>query len=335
MANQRYKMAFVGFRHGHIYSLYNKAAKHPSVEIVAACEEDDAARAAVSPEVKITHSSWADMLANVTCDIVAVGDYYSKRGSLALAALRQGKHVILDKPICTTLAELDEMAALAARHDRCIGCMLDLRTMATFVSARQAIRDGTIGRITQIQFGGQHPLLRETRPAWYFEPGKQGGTINDIAIHAVDMLSFLTGESVTRIVAARTWQAFAVRCAGFNDAAQLMLEMENGCGVLGDVSYAAPDSQGYSLPTYWRFTIWGTQGVLEFNATEPLVKAYLNGEKSSKTLAVPTDIGPDFLDSFLLDIQGKPVNLNTAAVVAASRTTLKIQAVADRAEGLK
>ena len=335
MVNQRYKMVFVGFRHGHIYSLYNKATKHPSVQIVAACEEDAAARAAVSPEVEITHTSWADMLANVPCDIVAIGDYYSKRGSLAIEALRQGKHVVLDKPVCTTLAELDEMAALAARHDRRIGCMLDLRTSVVCVSARQAIRDGLIGRVTQIQFGGQHPLMRDTRPAWYFEAGKHGGTINDIAIHAVDILSFMTGESVKRIVAARTWQAFDVRSADFNDAAQLMLELENGCGVLGDVSYAAPDSLGYSLPTYWRFTIWGTHGVLEFHASEPQVTAYLNGEKSGKTLAVPTDTGLDFLDSFLSDIQGKPIDLNTAAMVAASRTTLEIQAVADRAKGLQ
>ena len=329
MTTQQYKIAFVGFRHGHIYSLYNKAAEHPSVKIVAACEEDAAARAAVSPSVKITHTSWADMLANTPCDIVAIGDYYSKRGKLALEALSQGKHVILDKPVCTTLAELAEMEALAARHDRRIGCMLDLRTSPSFARARQAIQEGLIGRVTQIQFGGQHPLLRETRPSWYFEAGKHGGTINDIAIHAVDMLGFLTGESVKRIVAARTWQAFDVRSASFNDAAQLMLELGSGCGVLGDVSYSAPDSQGYTLPTYWRFTVWGTRGVLEFNAIEPLVKAYLNGEKSGKTLEAAANLGPDFLESFLSDIQGKPIELNTATVIAASRTTLEIQARAD------
>lgn len=330
MTNQRYKIAFVGFRHGHIYSLYTKATEHPSVQIVGACEEDATAHAAVPPSVEITHTSWPEMLANIPCDIVAIGDYYSKRGQLALEALSQGKHVILDKPICTTLTELDEMEALAKHHDRRIGCMLDLRTFPSFVGARQAIRDGLIGRVTQIQFGGQHPLLRETRPEWYFEAGKHGGTINDIAIHAVDMLSFLTGESVQRIVAARTWQAFDVRSSSFNDAAQLMLELESGCGVLGDVSYAAPDSLGYTLPMYWRFTVWGTCGVLEFNVVEPQVTAYLNGEKRGKTLAAVKDTGLDFLDSFLSDIRGEPVDLNTAVVIAASRKTLEIQAMADR-----
>ncbi len=330
MTKKQFKIAFMGFRHGHIYSLYNKAAQHPSVQIVAACEEDATARAAVQPSVNMTHTSWTDMLATVPCDIVAIGDYYGKRGKLAIDALAHGKHVILDKPICTSLEELDEMEALAARLDLRIGCMLDLRTSPAFVSARQAIRDGLIGRVTQIQFGGQHPLLRETRPGWYFEAGKHGGTINDIGIHAVDMLGFLTGESVKRIVAARTWQAFDVRSESFNDAAQFMLELESGCGVMGDVSYSAPDSQGYSLPTYWRFTVWGTQGLLEFSATESQVKAYLNAEKSVKILTAPTDVGTDFLDSFLADIQGIPAELNTETVVAVSRKTLEIQAQAYR-----
>ncbi len=329
MKKKQYQIAFMGFRHGHIYSLYKKAAQHPSVEIVAACEEDATARAAVQPSVKITHTSWTDMLANVSCDIVAIGDYYGKRGKLAIDALAHGKHVILDKPICTTLAELDEMEALATRLDLRIGCMLDLRTSPSFVCARQAIRDGVIGRVTQIQFNGQHPLLRETRPEWYFEGGKHGGTINDIAIHAVDMLSFLTGESVKRIAAARTWQAFDVRSTSFNDAAQLMLELDSGCGVLGDVSYSAPNSQGYSLPTYWRFTVWGTRGLLEFSVTDPQVKAYLDAEKSVKILTPSEDVGLDFLDSFLSDIEGTSVELNTATVVAASRKTLEIQAQAD------
>lgn len=327
-------MAFAGFRHGHIYALYDKAAQHPAVTLVAACEEDATARGAVRSGLSLTHTSYEEMLDQVPCDIVAIGDYYSKRGALAIEALRRGKHVILDKPICTSRQELDEMAALAADNGCRIGCMLDLRTTPSFVRARQAIGEGLIGRVTQIQFGGQHPLLRDSRAAWYFEPGKHGGTINDIAIHGIDMIGFLTGESVQQIVAARTWQAFDVRCESFKDAAQFMLTLSNGCGVLGDVSYAAPDSQGYTMPTYWRFTIWGTRGVLEFSYGEPQVNLYRDGNKDVAILDAPVQPGPDYLDELLLDIAGKPTELNTAAVLAASRTTLDIQAVADQAESV-
>ena len=38
----------------------------------------------------------------------------------------------------------------------------------------QMILAGELGTITQIQFGGQHPLLLNSRPHWYFEEGKHG-----------------------------------------------------------------------------------------------------------------------------------------------------------------
>ncbi len=68
------------------------------------------------------------------------------------------------------------------------------------------------------------------------EEGKHGGTINDIAVHALDLIPWITGHKFKRIVAARCWNALAKRCPHFKDAAQLMLEMDNGAGVMGDVS---------------------------------------------------------------------------------------------------
>ena len=85
------KIAFAGLRHGHINSLYNEAANSAELEICAICEEDAAARQAfVDAHLDSKapfYNSLAQMLAEVSCDIVAIGDYYGKRGSVAVAAL--------------------------------------------------------------------------------------------------------------------------------------------------------------------------------------------------------------------------------------------------------
>ena len=94
------------------------------------------------------------------------------------------------------------------------------------------------------------------RPGWYFEEGKHGGTINDIAIHGIDLLRYLTGSGVKVINAARTWNAFAKSAPAFCDSAQFMVTLENGAGVIADVSYSSPDSFGYLMPTYWQFCVW-------------------------------------------------------------------------------
>ncbi len=321
------KIAFAGFRHGHILGLYNKAKESPALQIVASCEEDEATRKNL--QVEITHDNFDKMLGEVECDIIAVGDYYAKRGGMLIKALKAGKHVIADKPICTTLQELDEIEQLAKARNLKVGCQLDLRSNANIAGARDLIQSGALGDIQAIQFGGQHPLMFGSRPGWYFEEGKHGGTINDIAIHGIDVIPWLTGLKFTEITGARTWNAFATECPHFNDAGQFMVQMNNGCGVFGDVSYFAPDSCGFKLPFYWRFTIWGTSGVLEFNYLDQGLKFAANGTTGISTLAPPVSTGPDYLTDFLADIAGKPGELDTATVIESSRNTLKIQQAAD------
>ena len=53
---------------------------------------------------------------------------------------------------------------------------------------------------------------------WYFEEGKHGGTINDIAIHGIDLLRFITGKEFTKVNFAKTWNAFADKEPEFKES---------------------------------------------------------------------------------------------------------------------
>jgi predicted dehydrogenase len=83
------RLAFLGFRHGHIMGMYESARKHPRVEVVAACEEHDATAAALRAggQVQLTHSSYDDIYSNVDFDAVAVGDYFARRGEIIISDL--------------------------------------------------------------------------------------------------------------------------------------------------------------------------------------------------------------------------------------------------------
>lgn len=328
-----WNIAFAGFRHNHIFSLYNRLREAADFAIVGSCEEDAATRtrlAAEHPEIDIAFDDFDRMLDALDCDIVAVGDYYAKRGGLALRALERGKHVIADKPLCASLKELTAIERLAAAAGCKVGCMYELRSNAAFQTARKLIGEGKLGGgITQIQFGGQHPLLRGSRPAWYFEPGKHGGVINDIACHGIDAIRFLAGLTVREIRGARAWAAFCAPPEALRDAGQFMLELDNGAGVLGDVSYAAPDSFGFALPTYWRFNLWGPGGMMEFSIADPAVRLYRNGAKEVELCSGPADRELDYLANFRRDLRGEATELDTAAVLAVARAGLEIQACAD------
>lgn len=329
-----FRIAIAGFRHGHIMSLVESAREMEGVEVVAACEEDAATREAVNAagRVSVAHDDFPAMLAQVPCDAVAIGDYYARRGPLAIAALSAGRHVISDKPLCTSLDQLDEIERLAAEKGLRVGCMLNMRDAPRSLETRRLIGDGLLGDIQAIAFGGQHPLSRGSRPAWYFEPGCHGGTINDIAVHAIDLIPWLTGLDFSVVNAARNWNAFVPEHPHFRDAAQLMLTMNNGCGVLGDVSYFAPDSHGYRLPFYWRLTFYGRRGILESSSRSRSLSLAIDGEKEMREHPLPDQGRPGgYLADFLADVRGRtaPGALDTAAVLRAARVVLTIQAAAD------
>jgi predicted dehydrogenase len=330
-----FKVAIIGFRHGHIFDILRRVQSHPELTLTATCEEDAETRRRLTQEgkVAITHASAMQLLDEAECDIVAVGDYYSRRGSILIEALRRGKHVIGDKPLCVTLKELDEIARLARAGKRVVGCMLDLRDAPVYIGLRQAVQEGRIGTVTAVGFTGQHPLALGTRPEWYFEEGKQGGTLNDIAVHAVDAIPWITGEPLARIESARTWNAGLPQFPFFNNGAQMMLSLRNGAGVLGDVSYFAPDQMRCPLPTYWRITIWGTAGVLEANLASPAIIRYAQGFTEPETIPLPPARPGGYLEDFVREIRGEqpdPNGLTTETVLTVARNSLMIQEAADQ-----
>lgn len=329
------KIAFAGFRHGHINCLYTYLQKRGGVEIVAACEEDASARAdAEKAGVKITHRSIEAMLQEVDCDAVAVGDYYSRRGGIVLAALQSGRHVIADKPLCTDLAELARIEALAAERGRRVGLMLDLRDQGVFIKIRELVRSGAIGEVHAATIWGQHPLGYAARPKWYFEPGKHGGTINDIGIHAVDIVPWITGLRVALVNAAKSWNSAFKREPRFHDAGQALLSLENGAGLFLDVSYLSPDSFGYTFPLYWKLTLWGGGGVIEGGGNLPNITLYRNGAAQPEAVAPEGNRVGRYFENFLDEVEGRPVEdaVGTAAALRASRAALLAQQAG--AEGL-
>ena len=331
------KLAFAGLRHGHAFSILSQAARHPEIEVVAVCEEDDATRVAIAQagRTDITHTSIDEMLEDVACDIVAVGDYYGKRGSIAIRVLEAGKHVIGDKPLCTRLEEYQRIEELSTAKGLKVGCMFTMRDGGCCIGMRNLLKENTIGEVHAISFGGQHPLMLGSRPSWYFEVGKHGGTINDIGCHAVDAIPWMTGLEFAAINSARSWNAFATDYPHFHDAGQMMLTMDNSCGVLGDVSYFLPNGLGYSNPLYWRMTFFGRHGIIESSATMGHIILMREDSKSIEQIPLPDANSMGCLNAFVRDIQGCAAKdeLSTKAVLKATRMTLMVQQAAENGSG--
>ena len=247
------KILFYGFQHGHIDGLYKMAKQTVGIEIAACLEEDEKVKLAAGTRLGIrfeedTYDNWLKK----DVDIVAIGGKYGQRGKAVIKALKAGKHVISDKPLCTSLEELTEIETLVKEGKGKISCMLDLRYMLSACRAREILRSKRLGEVRNISFTGQHCIDYAHRPSWYFEEGMHGGTVNDLAIHGLDLVRDLTGLEVEKVDGIRTWNSYAVKNPDFKDCAVFMARLTNGAEILADVSYSAP-SQVFSMPTYWNF----------------------------------------------------------------------------------
>ncbi|MBE6615452.1 MAG: Gfo/Idh/MocA family oxidoreductase [Ruminococcaceae bacterium] len=330
--NSIMKIAFAGLRHDHIFAVHKMALAQGEYEITGAFEENDAARerAETAFGVNCRYPTYEALLSDDTVEAVALGGCYAHRGAMAIEALKAGKHVLADKPLCTDLSTLAEIERLAGETGKKVSGMFTMRYEPKLRAVVELVKSGALGEINNIYFGGQHPLQYGRRPMWYFEEGMHGGVINDIAIHGIDILSFAFGLNRFDVLSARCWNKYADKELQFKDSAQFMLAADTGCGVLSDVSYAVPDGVEFGLPLYWQFNVWGTGGVLDFAIGK---KDILFWKKGCKEVQVLEEIAPeaDYMTDFLRLVRGEEnLILPMADVFAATRNTLTIQAEADK-----
>ncbi len=322
-------LAFCGLKHAHIRTLYALCAENPDVRVLGAWDDEKGYRDAAQAWLRVPFYSVLDeLLSDEKVDIVAIGDAYGARGQEAIRALKAGKHVLSDKPLCTRMEELEEIERLAKERKLAVGCMLDLRFDPALRLARNLVHSGELGEIHAVNFTGQHPLNYGVRPSWYFDKRLHGGTFNDLAIHGLDAVSMITGLSYARTLCARQYNAFAREAPSFLDCAQLMGVYENGAGLIADVSYSAPDQAAFRLPSYWRFSFWGEKGMIECAlGAEKLLYAQA-GRNEIRLLTAP-EVKENCLTELIRQIRGESTVFPQEMLFDSTRTALGIQQSAE------
>jgi predicted dehydrogenase len=206
-------------------------------EAVIACDLDAGRRALVQGRFRIpTFTTDPDeVIGHEAVDLVLVLTSIAAHGSLAAAALRAGKHVLVEKPMATDLTAGRELLDLARAHDRLLVCAPHIVLSPTYQAIWRLVRTGAIGRpqAARARYGWAGPDWDE----WFYSAS--GGALFDISMYNITALTGLLGP--VRRVAAMTGIAVPQRIAGgaaatveAEDNAQLLLD--HGNGVLSSVT---------------------------------------------------------------------------------------------------
>jgi scyllo-inositol 2-dehydrogenase (NADP+) len=125
-------------------------------------------------------------------DLVVVATPSLLHAEHAAAAMRAGRHVVCEKPMAMTVAEADDLIAVATQTGRVLAPFQNLRYGADFLKVREVINSGVLGRIVQIRMC-RHSFGR--RWDWQTLRELGGGELNNTGPHAIDQALELFGPA--------------------------------------------------------------------------------------------------------------------------------------------
>ena len=105
------------------------------------------------PDVEFVPS--VDDLLKRNIDLVVVATPNTSHHPIAKQALLAGRHVVVDKPFTTTLAEAEDLARIAMQQRRIVTVYQDRRYTGDFATVQQVVGEGTLGRVVDSIFISQ------------------------------------------------------------------------------------------------------------------------------------------------------------------------------------
>ncbi len=259
------RFAVIGLNHPHIFEM-TQILLDAGGHLVAyfAAEDDLAEDFAAHFDRPPRARSRAELLEDLSVQLIACAAIFSERGSIGIEAMRHGKDVLSDKPAFTSPEVLEEARAVQREtgriYDVDFGERLRSRAM---VKASELIAAGAIGRVLQTVGLGPHRLGLHARPAWFFDKARYGGILTDIGSHQADHFLHFTGSTAFEVVAAQVGNLGHADHPEFEDFGDAMVRGTRQGDVMTGYFRVDWFSPAGLNGNDGRMTILGTDGFIE------------------------------------------------------------------------
>jgi predicted dehydrogenase len=188
----------------------------------------------------------------------------------AKAALENGFHVIIDKPLAFNVAEAKALKKIVDKTGLILALTHTYTGYPLVKEARQMIASGKLGKVRKVYVeypqGWLSTFLEgggNKQASWRTDPSKSGagGAIGDIGTHAANLAEYVSGANITEINAMLN---IVVKGRKLDDDSSMLVKFDNGAtGVLLATQVAAGDENNLNIRVY------GEKGGLEWRQEEP------------------------------------------------------------------
>lgn len=230
---------------GHIFPMHAYSVVGiPNVSLVAVCDEkEDRARAAADTFNCRWYSSYKELIAQQSLDVVHICTPHYLHSRIAVYGMEHGVSVLTEKPMSIEVADARTMIQTASRTGKTLGVIFQNRYNPGSQLAKQVLESGDLGQIL-----GARMFLTWKRDADYYAKSdwkgtwdkEGGGVIIDQAIHTFDLLCWLIAKTpawVEANIANRAHPYIQVE-----DMAEGVIGFENGvCAAFYTMNYYSKD----------------------------------------------------------------------------------------------
>ena len=168
-------------------------AAHPGFDLQAVVERTERRMHLDYPTIR-SYPDVEQLLADPAVELVVVNTPNDTHFDLAGRALRAGKHVLLEKPVATSVAQLEELLALAQQMGRHLLAYQNRRWDSDFRAVARVVQSGQLGRLIEahLRFDRYKPGLNVKK--FKEEPRPGSGLLYDLGPHLIDQAISLFGQ---------------------------------------------------------------------------------------------------------------------------------------------
>lgn len=236
-----------------------------------------------------------DELLNQDIDAVYIATPVFCHKEQVLAAIKAGKHVLVEKPISLDVKEAEEIKELAQKENITVCVALMMRFHTYHQQIKDIIASGKLGEIVSMraQFSCWYP---DIEGSWRQNKKLSGGgALVDLGVHCIDLLQYISGTAVSSVFALCDTQTFQYEV---DDSASLLMKMSNGAHAYVDVNFNIPDGAVQS-----KLEFYGTKGSIIADGT----LAQVEGGRVNVSLSAETDYDAmqnrEAVDSYYLELE--------------------------------
>ena len=193
------------------------------------------------------------------------------RATHSINALKAGKDVMVDKPGCTNLNQLNNLKKTVKETGKIWSVNFSERFhVAAVAKAEELVSEGKIGKVKQTIGTGPHRQGNYERPNWFYDRKSYGGIITDIGSHQIHQFLVFTNSDEAKINHALIENTTKKEKPGFQDFGEVNLTGKSGHGYIR-LDWFTPDA----LPTWGdgRLLILGDKGYIEIRKYTDLAKS--------------------------------------------------------------